>query len=251
MVKFSKILSFFLLLCILLEPIYANTGYISSNDPIRPNADVYVDSQYPNSNRVELSYLEVGYHNFTLQNYSQISYYLFDFSSFSCSGQLQFDVYASSYNTITLGLHEVYNTTWFANSMTWNNKPDFNHTIIDSVTFNSTKYIYFNLSSIKQVETSYAIVAETGTSFPAKIESLKVNDHPPLLGCSLSNYISSTSSSTIPASTTVTSTIPNTTTITSTKSNHSGSIPGFELDSILILMTFTIIKFGKKQKRKK
>ena len=77
----------------------ANNGNASTNSnlTIEPMADTYVDSIQPNVNFGTVTTLDVQYYSNGPGSVSQAqAYFLFDLNSFSCSGQMQFNIFTLS-----------------------------------------------------------------------------------------------------------------------------------------------------------
>jgi len=132
----------------------------SSSATIYPEADSYVDSEYPTLNYGGSSYLYVRN---TYDSVYRISYIRFNFTSIPSGAVIQsavlqvYNLYLCSAST-KIGVHQSSNTTWSEFGIIWNNKPTYeslsvsNQTVVTancSYTWDITSIVQSSISSGK------------------------------------------------------------------------------------------------------
>ena len=169
---FNVPLVLLLLLCIIQSSI-ATAGATSTQ--ILPTADTYVDENQPDVNYGTVTSLFVQHYTSSYLNYDEQAYFTFDLSQLSCNNQIQFAIYTFASATLTLELHQVTDTNWQETNLTWNDKPNYANTILDSQPVQDNKYTVFNITTIakqnQNAKLSFVVLTNTASSSSAWIYS--------------------------------------------------------------------------------
>ena len=160
---------------------------------ILPTADTYVnasqaDANYGAQTTLLVEHSETGFS----AGLDEEAYFIYDVSSMSCDTKVQLSLYTISSATLKLAIHEVTNTSWSETELTWNTKPNYEQTTINSTIAQDNKYTYFDITTLAQShkggKISFAVVSESDSTSSVWIYSkeYQINDKPydaPYISC--------------------------------------------------------------------